>query len=186
MGLPAKLLADDEEVVRHMHTHWKALALPALVLVVSTGLAAYAAAALPDNAAQRWLRILILLLWLAIFVLFVAAPFVRWYSTTYTLTNRRIIVRGGIVSRYGRDMPLSRMNDVHFESGPIDRMIGCGTIIVESAGERGQMVLKDVPDFEQVQLELYELHEEDDERRRRDIGEGEPGGRAWRPPSDGT
>jgi len=63
-------------------------------------------------------------------------------------------------------MPLSRINDVHFEHGIIDRMLRCGTLVVESAGERGQLVLKDVPRVEAVQLEIYRLHEDDDERRR--------------------
>ena len=45
-------------------------------------------------------------------------------------------------------------------------MLGCGTLVVESGGERGQLVLADVPEVEIVQREVYQLYEEDDYRRR--------------------
>ncbi len=166
MGIPAKLLGDDEEVVLHLHTHWKALIRPVTVLLVTSAAAAYVAAAVPNGIFQPWLRIAALVIWFVIVMRWEVWPFLNWFNSTYTLTNRRIIIRTGVISRYGRDMPLSRINDVHFEHGIIDRMLGCGTLVVESAGERGQLVMTDVPRVELVQLEIYRLHEEDDERRR--------------------
>jgi hypothetical protein len=66
-------------------------------------------------------------------------------------------------------MPLSRVNDVTFEhSSILERVLGCGTLVVESAGERGQLVLRDVPRVEEVQRDVYRLAEADEERRRRD------------------
>ena len=43
-------------------------------------------------------------------------------------------------------------------------MLGCGTLVVESAGERGQLVLRDVPHVEEVQRDVYRLAEADEER----------------------
>ncbi len=107
------------------------------------------------------------LLALLIIARFAAYPFLRWLTTEYTITNRRVITRVGLVTRVGRDMPLARINDVHFEhSNVVERMLGCGTLVVESAGERGQLVLADVPEVEIVQREVYRLYEEDDFRRR--------------------
>ena len=57
-------------------------------------------------------------------------------------------------------MPLSRLNDVSFEHNVIERMLGCGTLIVESAGERGQLTLSDIPKVEVVQRTLYRLSED--------------------------
>jgi len=83
-------------------------------------------------------------------------------------------------------MPLSRVNDVTFEhSGLLERMLGCGTLVVESAGERGQLVLRDVPRVEEVQRDVYRLAEADDDRRRDDHGrdaDDRPGGLAPRQP----
>jgi uncharacterized membrane protein YdbT with pleckstrin-like domain len=94
-------------------------------------------------------------------------PFLRWLTTSYVVTDRRLITRRGIIARQGRDMPLSRINDVTFNhSGLLERMLGCGTLVVESAGERGQLVLADVPRVEEVQRDVYRLAEQDDVRRR--------------------
>jgi len=47
-------------------------------------------------------------------------------------------------------------------------MLGCGTLVIESAGERGQVVLRDVPRVEQVQRTVYDLVEDTDARLRTD------------------
>ena len=84
-------------------------------------------------------------------------PFLRWVTTHYVLTDRRLITRRGVVARSGRDMPLARVNDISFSHNVFERILGCGTLVVESAGERGQLVLSDVPHVESVQRRIYEL-----------------------------
>jgi uncharacterized membrane protein YdbT with pleckstrin-like domain len=65
-------------------------------------------------------------------------------------------------------MPLARVNDVHFSYGVIDRLLGCGDLIVESAGETGRLLIASVPEVELIQREIFRLHEEDDLRRRQE------------------
>src|ERR1019366_2900753 len=84
-------------------------------------------------------------------------PFLRWMTSTYTVTNRRLITRHGIVTRTGRDIPLFRINDVAYEMGLLDRLLGCGTLIVSDATERGGVVLPDIPHVQQVQLLISNL-----------------------------
>jgi len=88
-------------------------------------------------------------------------PWLVWKTTHYVLTNERVIMRQGVFSRAGRDIPLGRVNDVSFTHGVVERMLGCGTLTIESAGERGQVVLTDIPGVEKVQSVLYELVEAD-------------------------
>ncbi|MGH3316606.1 MAG: PH domain-containing protein, partial [Nocardioidaceae bacterium] len=57
----------------------------------------------------------------------------------------------------GHDIPLYRINDVFYEHGLIDRVLGCGTLIVAAASERGEVVLPDVPSVEQLHLSISEL-----------------------------
>ncbi len=87
------------------------------------------------------LAILALMLWLMV-------PVLRWRTTTYELTTRRLRMRTGILTRRGRDIPLTRINDVSFQKGPLDRLLGSGRLTVESAGEHGQIVLTDIPRVE--------------------------------------
>jgi membrane protein YdbS with pleckstrin-like domain len=91
----------------------------------------------------------------------------RWRTTIYELTNRRLKVRNGIVTRHGRDIPLARINDVSFSKGPLDRLLGSGRLVVESAGEHGQIVLTDIPQVEFVQATLFQLVEEEQRRLER-------------------
>lgn len=42
-------------------------------------------------------------------------PYLRWRTTTITLTNFRLITRTGILNKTGANVPLARVNDVRFE-----------------------------------------------------------------------
>jgi len=170
-GIPAKLLGDGEEVVMAMRPHWKEMFWPAVVLILTSPVATYLAAIVPDGSAQKWLRLTIGVIAILVVLRWTVWPFLKWLTTSYVITDRRIITRVGVIARLGRDMPISRINDVTFEhSGILERVLGCGTLIVESAGERGQLVLRDVPRVEEVQRDVYKLAEADEERRRNGLG----------------
>ena len=103
---------------------------------------------------------------LAVLVAYSLRPFLRWLTTHFVVTDRRVLVRTGVLARTGRDVPLSRINDITFSHTFLERLLGCGTLLVESAGERGQVTLTDVPKVEQVQRQLYDLVEDTDVRLR--------------------
>ena len=126
--------------------------------------------AIPVGSAQTFVRLVVLVLEVVILLRWTVTPFVRWLTTTYALTTQRLITREGVLSRRGRDMPLRRVNDVAFSHGVVERLLGCGTLIVESGGERGQLVLRDVPHVEHVQREVYRWADaqSDDDRDNRD------------------
>jgi uncharacterized membrane protein YdbT with pleckstrin-like domain len=90
---------------------------------------------------------------------FLTVPFLRWLTTTYTFTNRRFIKRSGFIAKTGRTIPLNRISGVDFEIGLIDRVFGCGTLVVSDASTDGSVELHDIPHVEQVQLQVgEELH----------------------------
>jgi len=157
MAIPAKLLGDGERVVWSVRTHWKALLAPSVIAVLVVVAAGFAAWLLPDGDVGRWLRLAVIVIAVCAILVLSVWPLLNWLTASYTLTNRRLITRQGVITRTGRDIPLARINDVSYEHGLIDRMLGCGTLVVESAGERGQVVLPDVPHVEQVQLRMTEL-----------------------------
>jgi uncharacterized membrane protein YdbT with pleckstrin-like domain len=180
MAYPTKLLADDEHIVYELRPHWRALVVPVLVFLVTLGVGSYLLAkastsgsALLDSVGVRWGIVAVVVV---VLVVWVIRPFLAWYSTQYVFTDHRIIVRTGVVARKGRDMPLSRVNDVSFSHSLVERFLNCGTLQVESAGTQGQLVIHSVPNVEQIQRDIYRLHDEDDERRRRQYDR--PGGSA--------
>ena len=81
-------------------------------------------------------------------------PILAWRTTAYELTTRRLRLRDGIVTRNGRDIPLSRITDVSFRKGVLDRLLGCGTLVVESAGEHGELTLTEIPHVERLGIEF--------------------------------
>ncbi len=81
----------------------------------------------------------------------VIIPFARWFTTQYVFTSRRIIIRRGMVTKQGRDMPLAKVNNVSFNVGIMGRMLNYGTLEIESASDDGDMYIQDVPDVEQIQ-----------------------------------
>jgi uncharacterized membrane protein YdbT with pleckstrin-like domain len=164
MAYPRRLLADGEQVDQELHTHWKALVWPVVALLVIVPVASYLAARVPSGSHQNLARLAILVVALLALVWLTLMPFLRWTTTLYVLTDHRLILRRGIIARSGRDIPLARINDVSFSHTAFERILGCGTLVVESAGERGQVTLTDIPHVEQVQRRLYELVEADQER----------------------
>ena len=155
MAFPSNLLNPGEHVVVSTRTHVKALVLPGLVVLAALVLALFLTGLVDDGA----VRIGVWVLFLAVLVWFLVGPFLRWATTTYTFTNRRFIKRSGFISKEGRTIPLNRISGVDFEIGVIDRVFGCGTLVVSDASTDGSVELSDIPDVEKVQLQVSdELH----------------------------
>lgn len=161
MAYPRKLLAEGEEVVLDLHQHWKVMLLPVIELLATLGLAGFLLALVDDDLG----RYAILGVAALLVLVFVVVPFLRWRTTHFVVTNERVVMRSGILARQGRDVPLSRVNDVSFQHSFIERILGCGTLVFESAGERGQVTLTDVPKVEKVQRTVYDLVDKADDAR---------------------
>ncbi len=151
MAISPKLLNEGEHIVLSTRTHVKALILPTVVLIVVAGLAGYLSS-LPDGDQAGTWRWVIWVIVAAILVWFVLKPYLDWLLTTYTFTNRRLITRTGILTRRGHDIPMNRISDISYEKSVIDRMFGCGTLVVSDASELGRVELRDIPQVEQAQL----------------------------------
>ncbi len=88
------------------------------------------------------------------------------------LTTERVVVRAGVFSRRGTEIPLENINNVAFSQGLLERMIRSGDLLIESAGESGQSRFTDIPDPEGLQSQIYQTRE----RRMVALNTGEIGG----------
>nr|WP_205808556.1 PH domain-containing protein [Micromonospora sp. HNM0581] len=159
VAFPEDVLSEDEHVVLHLHPHWKALVRPVAVLVLAVTAVVVGVLFLPSGGGGSvTLAVLGGLALLAVLVLAVW-PYVSWRTTHYLFTNERVVLQHGVLSRERRDIPLSRVNDHSMSQRLAGRVLGYGTLTIESAGERGQSVLHDVPKVDRVQTKLYELVE---------------------------
>lgn len=157
MAISPKLLGEGEYVVLSTRTHWKALVMPALVLIVTCAVAGFLYGTLPAGDTHDPLAWFIAIAAVLIIVWFALKPFLLWLTSEYTVTNRRLINRSGLITRIGRDIPHYRINDVSYERDLLDRILGCGTLVIAVANEDGRTTMHDVPDVEQVQLKITDL-----------------------------
>jgi uncharacterized membrane protein YdbT with pleckstrin-like domain len=157
-------LAGDEQPVLLLHPHWKTLIPPLLLAVVVVAAALVVEVVIPSGSAAAVERLAVAAVAILALMLWLMVPVLRWRTTVYELTTRRLKVRSGVLTRHGRDIPLARINDVSFSKGLLDRLLGSGRLVVESAGEHGQIVLTDIPRVEYTQATLFRLVE--DEQRR--------------------
>lgn len=156
MAISSRLLNDGESVVIDTRTHVKALLVPLLLLVVILAVAIFASAAISVFGSGVGGGLLWLVAGVAIVGL-VVVPFLNWYVANYTVTDRRLITRSGILTRRGHDIPLARISDVAYEHGVIDRLLGCGTLIVSDASTHGSVKLHDIPHVEETHRQIVKL-----------------------------
>lgn len=156
MAFPEDLLSENEQVVVHSHPHAKMLIGPLFWLVVVLGLGGWLAT-LARTAAAPWGSVsliaiavvgVVLLCWLFL------GPLLRWRTTHFVVTTDRLIAREGVLNRTGIDIPMTRINSVQFEHGLVDRLFGCGTLIIESASDE-PLRFDDIPRVERVHTLIY-------------------------------
>ena len=155
---PDNMLAEEEWVVLHRHPHWKCLVGPVLALLASTALASFGGAYVGtrewDSTAKTVVTSVIAVIWLVVVGWLALWPFLRWRTTHFVVTDRRVMFRFGLPTRAGIDIPLARIDSVGFRHGLVDGILHTGTLTVES-GSHDPVEFYDVPNVEEVHSLLY-------------------------------
>src|SRR5436309_7220956 len=148
MPFPRRLLIPDEQLVLDLRPHPIALVMPAVVTIV----ALVAAALLGANTTVDWL-------WWALFLLVVllypVPKLIAWLTSNFAVTSERVIHRQGWIAKRSMEIPLEAINDVRFEQGIFDRIVGAGTLLISSASEFGTNSFEDIRHPEEVQKTIY-------------------------------
>jgi uncharacterized membrane protein YdbT with pleckstrin-like domain len=127
-------LAQDEHVVFEGHPSWRATlafyikgVLGAVVL-----LAAYAGivSLFGDGADTTTLTIVGIVLLLLVIV----GGYVWRMATTYTITNRRLHIKRGVVARKTQEARLERVQNVNTDQSVLQRLLRVGTVDFDTAG----------------------------------------------------
>ncbi|UGY92746.1 PH domain-containing protein [Streptomyces gobiensis] len=171
MAIADRYLADDEELVQVTRQHWTEMVSEFLMLCLIWLVAGALIWVIPSG--EEWDK-------MAIYVVLGAAvlaslwfwliPLLKWRSTMYILTTKRIYKRSGFLTKAGRSIPLIRVNDVSFKASLWERMMRYGTLSIQSASEQGMMTLKHVPDPEGLKAKIYRAV--DEEQRHQQMGPG--------------
>jgi uncharacterized membrane protein YdbT with pleckstrin-like domain len=165
VAFPERLLSEDEELIYDLRPHWLTLVVPVLLTVAVVVAVGAAWVVMPAGDLQQPARLAVGVVGLAVLLATVVGRVLRWATTHFVLTTERLIFRSGVVAKFGREIPLERINDVTFSQSLFERLIGAGDLLLESAGEHGQSRFSNVRDPEAVQLEIYRQMEANDRRR---------------------
>ena len=157
MGYPKRLLTSGEEMVREFRPHWRMLFVPFAWTVLLLAGVILTWIFPPENKVFDWVVTGVAgVAWLILGLY----PFIAWWFTLYVLTNERLIARSGILSRHGLEIPLEQINDLSFHQSIVERVLRCGDLLIESAGEQGQSRFSNIPEPEQFHSLLYRVREE--------------------------
>ncbi|GGK30428.1 hypothetical protein GCM10010124_24030 [Pilimelia terevasa] len=110
------------------------LARPLLIAAGATVGLGIVSGMLAGNSTGEGATALLFLAWLAVMV-WVGWEVADWFCDRFILTNKRVMVVSGIVTRKVAMMPLARVTDMKFEQSPLGRLLNYGTFVLESAGQ---------------------------------------------------
>lgn len=151
-----RYLLNGENLVVTVHRHWvvlvRLLLLPALLGVVILAPALLLPLS-PD------VRLLVLLIGLAAAGLLMIWAWVRWSSTSLTVTDHRVLLESGILNRESKVIPLDRVQDVSTRQSLAGRLLGYGTVEIDAAGPTGSELLDHVPDPHQLRDQVFAVSE---------------------------
>lgn len=164
-----KLLYNNEEVVIDRHPHWIFLTPSGLALVAACALGIVSYAVLDDGGLRDATNIGAAALIVAALVWFLIR-LVKWRTTQFVVTTERCIYRHGVFSTAGIEIPLDRINTVFFNQTFFERMLRAGDLAIESAGENSRQEFGDIYDPVKVQNTIYQLMEDNENRKYDRIG----------------
>lgn len=157
MATADRYLAEDEELLYETRQHWTTIIDDFLRLVLVAAVAGALVWALPTG--EDWGRTAV---WVVLGLAVIAAvwtwlvPLLLWRSALYFLTTKRLHERSGFLTKTGRSIPLSRVNDVSFTATLWQRIMRYGTLHVQSASEQGMMTFRRIPDPEGFKNRIYQ------------------------------
>lgn len=119
-------LKKDEKILLITRQHWLRLVLPCFAWLLLTVLLIWWL-----NNTTAWIIILIA----ALYPLF---EYISWRHNLWSVTNLRIIDETGFITRYSKESPLDKINNVEYDQSVWGRIFGFGNVDIQTAAEMGE------------------------------------------------
>jgi membrane protein YdbS with pleckstrin-like domain len=153
--LVARYLFPTERYRGEWKRHWIHLAKPIGIGAAATLLLGYLAGFLTKQNIDGLVTVAVLI-WLGV-ISWVAWEVFDWYFDRFILTNKRVMVVNGIITRKVAMMPLLRVTDMKYEQSALGRMLSYGTFVLESAGQdQALREVKHLPNPNELYLRVVE------------------------------
>ena len=148
----ARELLPGERILVSCVRHWIVLLRPLVTTLVAMAVSLVVLILLPISGE---LRLFLVLGVLGFGVLVCILYYWGWRSQEYVLTDQRVILNEGIISKFSRSISIDRIQDLTTFQGLWGRAWGFGDIQLESAGREGGEVLSTVPRPQQLRNAIF-------------------------------
>ncbi|MCW3091339.1 MAG: hypothetical protein JWP81_2408 [Ferruginibacter sp.] len=118
-------LKKEEKVLLITRQHWIRLVIPIFVWMIAATLLIW----LADTTG------FIITLVLAIYPLY---EYLNYRSNLWCVTNMRVVDESGFFSRYSKESPLDKINNVEYDQSIWGRLFGFGDVDIQTAAEMGE------------------------------------------------
>jgi uncharacterized membrane protein YdbT with pleckstrin-like domain len=119
-------LKKDEKILVVIRQHWLKLITPIFAWVLASVLLIWF---LPTGTA------LLIALVASIFPLY---EYINWKYNLWAVTNLRVVDESGFFSRYSKESPLDKINNVEYDQSFLGRLFGYGNVDIQTAAEMGE------------------------------------------------
>ena len=145
-------LLPGERMIVSSSQHWVVLLRPiaTTILAVAVALVILFLVRLPGELGL-FLMLGVVLAGIAVFNLY----YWNWRAHEYVLTDQRVILNEGIISKFSRSIAIDRIQDLTTFQGVWGRTWGFGDIELESAGREGAELLSTVPHPQQLRNAIF-------------------------------
>jgi uncharacterized membrane protein YdbT with pleckstrin-like domain len=145
-------LLPGERVLASCSRHWVVLVRPIATTILAGAVALVVVVLVPLQSELR----LFLMLGVIVAGLFVLNLYYwGWRAHEYVLTDQRVILNEGIISKFSRSIAIDRIQDLTTFQGLWGRTWGFGDIELESAGRDSAEVLSTVPRPQQLRNAIF-------------------------------
>jgi len=135
------LLDEDEEVLVDVRPHWAYFSGPLVVTAAAVAVVVLVVRELPNApVAIAWLLVALV----GLPALWLFGRLARWYALNLVVTDRRVVLRSGVLARRCINLRLQRVVDTHCVQGPLQRLVGSGRLILEVEGDEHSLTVYDV------------------------------------------
>ena len=121
-------LKKDEKILLIIRQHWIILVLPVFVWMVLAILL----------LTLGWFSFSTGLIILLVAALYPIYAYINWKYNLWCVTNLRVVDESGFFSRYSKESPLDKINNVEYDQSVWGRMLGFGDVDIQTAAELGE------------------------------------------------
>lgn len=157
MSYVEKNLAPGETIVYRARYHWIYYRTTLALLLVAAvfGLWWWIAGNRLEDGTTSAIFGNLFLLFLVVAVVHFVVRRIRASADEYVVTNRRVIRKYGLVAREVEQALLDRIQDITLQQGIMARLLGYGTVVLETASETGRLTFPGIAEPEEFRKAVW-------------------------------